>query len=73
MRRNPTRFLVDNIFADSPLQKAFRKRIQKKNWLATYGKNKYQRLIGIDVADPAGSYTMETMAYLDHDGLHIVR
>lgn len=73
MRRNPARFLVDNIMADSPLQTAFRKRFQRKNWLSTYGKNKYQRMIGIDVGDPAGDYAVETLVYADHEGVHIVR
>lgn len=74
MRRNPTRFLVDNIVADSPLEKAFRKRFQKKNWLATYGKNKFQRMIGINFWDPwDGVSLMESMAYVDHEGVHIVR
>lgn len=77
MRRNPTRFLVDNIFAESPLQKAFRERFQKKNWLSTYGKKKREEERGVDMgfdfARPGSGITVETMVYVDHEGAHIIR
>ena len=49
IRRNPARFLVDNLLAESPLQKTLRKRFQKKNWLSTYGKKKREQERGVDL------------------------